>query len=743
MTSHPPSLPCADGQHTVVYTFVCDFRSDCSDKSDEDFCHFLPCNPNVNFECRNRQCVKKLAKCNGAKDCFDGSDEDQCRDAFFGIRHVPWPVVVKLEGPASVRLVPINSNYSTNQPLDCPPAHFQCPGSGYCLPVFTRCNGVYDCQGHQDEADCNRYTTCPGFYRCRASTVCLTAAEMCDGVLHCPEHDDELLCDSVCPSGCTCYGHAFFCGGPFQAGQFAELRYLHANGSGLRPADVSNNTMLVYLNLASCALRELSHLSLPNLHILHLGENHLTEVSDEHLFHLPNLRHLSLAGNPLTSIFRKQRVAPVLSSLLHSLDLSRVTIPVFHMTALRPFPNIEVLNLSDCEVDTMSTDRFETPTSLHVLDVRGCPLTFFPRDLLQGLGQLREVMADTYKLCCPVTLPTGFNLADCRAPSDEVSSCDNLLRSHVYRVFLALFAILALLGNLTAFVARVFLSRVRNGFDVFTITLCSSDFLMGVYLAIIGVADRHYMGSYLWNDVSWRRSAACKVAGFLCMTSNEVSALVVCLITLDRLLVLRFPFSRVRFSKKSGALASGTAWVVGVVLALIPLLPPSAHWGFYSLTGICMPLPITRKEFPGHQYSFSLLVVFNFVLFMLIAVGQLLIYQSVQKNSVKHAGVTNQSSKDQRQARRLITIAMSDFLCWFPVGLLGILSSAGQPISGEVNVAMAIFVLPLNSALNPFLYTVNRLLEKRQMKKKKRLMEQLEDQMKQRATVTCHNHVNT
>ncbi|XP_070206271.1 G-protein coupled receptor GRL101-like [Littorina saxatilis] len=680
-------------------------------------------------------CVKRQAVCNGVKDCHDGSDEDYCiEDDRFGMNHEPWPVVVKLDAFRGVRLVPLNSSYSTNRSLDCPPAHFQCPGSGYCLPVFTRCNGVSDCQGRQDEADCAQYT-CPGYYRCRASSVCLTAAEMCDGVFHCPQYDDELMCDSVCPPGCTCYGHAFFCGGPFQVGQFAELRYLHASGSGLRPSDVSYNTMLVYLNLASCELREFSHLSLRNLHILHLSDNHLTEVSDEHLSHLPNLRHLSLAGNPLISIFRKQGVNLVQSTILHTLDLSRVTIPVFHMSALSPFPNIRVLNLSDCEVDTLSTDRFKTPASLHVLDVRGCPLTYFPRDLLQGLEQLSEVLADNYKLCCPVNLPSDFNLADCRAPSDEVSSCDNLLRSHVYRVFLALFAALALLGNLTAFVVRGIFGKVNNGFDIFTVALCVSDFLMGVYLAIIGVADRLYLGSYLWNDVSWRRSVTCKVAGFLCMTSNEVSALEVCLITLDRLLVLRFPFSRVRFSKKSGALASGLVWVVGVVLALIPLLPPTAHWGFYSLNGICMPLPITRNEFPGHSYSFSLLIVFNFVLFMLIAVGQLLIYLSVQENSLHNSdNDTKRSSKDQRLARRLITVAMSDFLCWFPIGLLGIVSSAGQPISGEVNVTMAIFVLPLNSAINPFLYTVNRLLEKRQMEKEKRLMELITALSKNR----CH-----
>jgi hypothetical protein len=61
----------------------------------------------------------------------------------------------------------------------------------------------------------------------------------------------------------------------------------------------------------------------------------------------------------------------------------------------------------------------------------------------------------------------------------------------------------------------------------------------------------------------------------------------------------------------------------------------------------------------------------------------------------------------------------------------GLLASQGTAISSEVNVAMAIFVLPLNSALNPFLYTLNVVLEKRQARREERLKEALLRQLKQ------------
>ena len=146
----------------------------------------------------------------------------------------------------------------------------------------------------------------------------------------------------------------------------------------------------------------------------------------------------------------------------------------------------------------------------------------------------------------------------------------------------------------------------------------------------------------------------------------------------------------------------------------------TSHWQFYSQTGICIPLPITRNDFEGHGYSFGILIVLNFVLFLLIAVGQVIIYWSVRSNRITITDAT-QKSKDQTIARRLLTVAMSDFLCWFPIGVLGLLASTGTAVPGELNVAMAILVLPLNSALNPFLYTLNMIMERRRRHKEERL----------------------
>nr|KAG5713328.1 hypothetical protein BaRGS_007855 [Batillaria attramentaria] len=341
---------------------------------------------------------------------------------------------------------------------------------------------------------------------------------------------------------------------------------------------------------------------------------------------------------------------------------------------------------------------------------------------------LKTVYTDDYRLCCPDALPDDFHMENCHTQKNEIASCEDLLRSDVYRASLWIFATLALIGNTVSFVFRFCLQTKAaispTSFDLFVTNLSVADFLMGVYLAVIGVADQVYRGSYLRYDEDWRTSPACKVAGFLSLVSSEVSAFNICLITVDRFLVLRFPFSRVRFRKWSAALACGITWLVGILLAAIPLLPITSHWEFYSQNGICIPLPITRHSFHGHDYSFGIMIVLNFVLFLFIVVGQVFIFWSVRANSA--ATTKSRNSRDATIARRLTTIVLSDFLCWFPIGLLGLLAATGTPISSEVNVGMAIFVLPFNSALNPFLYTLNIVWEKRVKASESRIKARLE-----------------
>ena len=109
------------------------------------------------------QCVKLGARCDGITQCTDSSDEDECAKVINSqVIQLPPPAIVTLDGRGGVKVTAVNlSALAGDQAALCPDTHFRCPEGGYCLPVYVRCNGVYDCPGREDEAGCAS-STCPG-----------------------------------------------------------------------------------------------------------------------------------------------------------------------------------------------------------------------------------------------------------------------------------------------------------------------------------------------------------------------------------------------------------------------------------------------------------------------------------------------------------------------------------------------------------------------------------------------------
>nr|KAG5704853.1 hypothetical protein BaRGS_001324 [Batillaria attramentaria] len=420
------------------------------------------------------------------------------------------------------------------------------------------------------------------------------------------------------------------------------------------------------------------------------GFNEIRDLNAMQFKNLVGLMHLNLSGNLITryldSSFRLLSEQAALVSL-------------------------KTLTMVDTDTELLASDTFQLMTELTSLDLRKNPLRYVSKDAFEGLVKLSVLRTDNARVCCDL-FHQNTKIKECDAPSDELSSCDDLLTSDFFRVFLWVFSVLTVTGNAGVLIFRLCLEKEGTSlaYRALVVSLSMSDFLMGVYLAIIGLADAQFRGLYVSREPEWRESNVCKAAGFLALVSSEVSALGLCLITLDRFFVIKFPFSSVlRLTKPSAIVACGATWAVGVTLAAFPLF--QADWRFYEQNGICLPLPITQRPFKGQDYAFGVFIVFNFVLFLVIGAGQAFIFYNIHSSS--RATMKGERKQETVIARRLFLIVCTDFCCWFPIGLMGLLAAHGFPIPGVVNVFAAVFVLPINSALNPFLYTINTLLERR------------------------------
>ncbi|XP_025113531.1 low-density lipoprotein receptor-related protein 2-like [Pomacea canaliculata] len=406
LTPLPPSFKCG-GEDSVPYTLVCDHRPDCKDRSDEDFCVFAQCASPLAVLCSGRKCVDYTMVCNDQVDCDDYADENLCHISSLQVdvfTFKEFETTSTRFDYQNGRLVLTAYNMSDMSKFSCPVAHFMCARlHQVCLPVFLRCNGLYDCPDHEDEAECDRYT-CPGFYRCRQSQVCVDESHVCDGVYHCPQRDDELLCNDTCPHSCVCYGLAFICSDTFRAADYSNLRYLDGSGTLMTLADLWNNTFLVHLSLVRSNLTKLHELVLPNLRTLDLSYNELTKISGRFFAGLNNIVFLKISNNPLTNFYNFTYTSP-----LKIFDMSDVKNSEIDFSIMKFFSKLANLNLSGNQIKYVTGDGFPRMMNLQVLDLRKCPLTHFPKAIFQALDRLESVFADNYKLCCPATLPKGFN----------------------------------------------------------------------------------------------------------------------------------------------------------------------------------------------------------------------------------------------------------------------------------------------------------------------------------------------
>ncbi|XP_070177754.1 G-protein coupled receptor GRL101-like [Littorina saxatilis] len=694
---------------------VCDHRADCLDSSDEELCVFTPCKAEEQIQCGSiGQCIPRQKMCDGPEDCADGSDERNCaRERMDLIPQDPPPALVYTRwqnwfGPTINTFVVM-----PHKGRSCPEGFFQCVEDDYCLEVQFRCNGVRDCPGGEDEARCGEYS-CPGMYRCRGSRVCYRANKLCDGRGDCPQHDDELFCDLQCPANCTCYGLAFTCPRVFPVTHFPLLRYLDAGDSGLTAGHVNHSGLLIHLSLARCGLLHLGNLTLPNLRSLDLSGNHFSAVNLGEVSRLQNLKELVLADNPLASNLLTEKGS---SLTLRYLDLSHVRLS--SLTVRTQLPFLQFLNLSFTGLDELHGTGFQSLSGLRVIDLRGCPLTQFPRHMFQDLQQLRTIYADSYKLCCQGTLPLGFNLKNCHAPEDTVSSCDRLLKYDTHSVLVAVIAAVSIIGNALGFIVFVLQKTAsKSPLTFFLLHLCASDFVSGIYLAVIGVADRLYRGTYLWEDVAWRQSVTCQTAGVLFTLSCQVSGLLVFIATVEHVVFLSL--KRSGFSSRPLALHVATCgvWVLGLVTALAPLL--SSRWSNVPDTAICIPLMSSQQD----NSLVDLLVIPQCTLHALVMAAQVYIFLKTRPHPLVVLGADNTPSQ-LSNARRFIPVAIASCLCRMSLLVLAVSLYQGSIKSNPVRVAASVIVLPLSSALHPVLYALGAVQERRQSARNERLLKYL------------------
>ena len=224
-----------------------------------------------------------------------------------------------------------------------------------------------------------------------------------------------------------------------------------------------------------------------------------------------------------------------------------------------------------------------------------------------------------------------------------------------------------------------------NHIVIFNIAV--ADFIMGIYLIGISIIDVLQRIPFL----------TCAILGSFAVISNEASCFLMVTLTSFRMFHVCRPLSSMTASSWPWIVCIFMAWLVAVFIG----------FSFSLLVSSCLPKFYTPIGFRGWEYTIAIITL-NFTSFVFIALGYILIYiQSNKKRPINAANAAELQKREAKMQRRIAIIIMTDCACWVPICVMRYATLVGWRPSEIIYEVTVAFLLPINSMLNPFLYSIN------------------------------------
>ncbi|KAM6440871.1 relaxin receptor 1 isoform 1-T1 [Liasis olivaceus] len=488
--------------------------------------------------------------------------------------------------------------------------------------------------------------------------------------------------------------------------------------------DLHKLEWLIMENNTMKCISPLTFYGLSSLILLVFMNNSLVQLPDKHLCqHMPKLNWLDFEGNHIRNlgnatfiscssltvlVLRRNKINSLhensFSALqrLAELDLANNRIESLSSIIFKDLKDLSHLNLSYNPIQKIHLDQFDYLRKLSSLSLEGIEIMNIQKRMFSPLRTLSHIYFKRFQYC-------GFapHVRSCKPNTDGISSFDNLLASIIQRVFIWVMSIITCFGNIFVICMRPYIRSENKLHALSIMSLCCADCLMGIYLFVIGAFDLKYRGEYNKHAQLWMGSIHCQLVGSIAILSTEVSVFLLTYLTLEKYICIVYPFRFFKPGKHKTISILVVIWIIGFIVAFIPLSNKNFFQNYYGTNGVCFPLHSEQSESIGAQiYSVIIFLGINLVAFIIIVFSYGSMFYSIHQTAVTSVEVQNHVKQEMTLAKRFFFIVFTDALCWIPIFTLKLLSLLQVEIPGSITSWVVIFILPINSALNPLLYTL-------------------------------------
>ncbi|CAK8693025.1 unnamed protein product [Clavelina lepadiformis] len=723
---------CHNRKRCIPTSYLCDGIDHCGDCSDE----IENCEEPRMFRCSGNEtgkCINWEYSCDQYRDCSDFSDDITSITGF----KCESKVTADYSRYCVIPQWTLESSYSScndNSDICYRNDTFQCArclNNKIVIAPRQICDGVVDCPDLTDECVCFQYqhkqtnqvcervcygfdsnecSQCgPGELLCPEDKVCLSKEKICDGVIDCPLSGlDEKACTDQRTTGTTSIVPDFRCPDisakdktllgflnlPVPLTTFVPLEAIRCNGiveCAFFEDECSDE--------ANCTDKPRVCKEIP------------LERSSPNFFSFGSIS-LEFTSRRCSNDFR-QIIAgwSVCNGILECLEsgLDEKYCPdrikcdagvikwLVGLGERRKLVSVSKDKECDLVADCLDdADEKNCSTDTHFYCENGKPL-FVPRTKVVDGKPDCDDQSDE----CPESyfIQTG------------ISSREELIKLLAFRILIWFMALCALVGNALVAIWTIrsldfksfgssVKSSVGNVNKLLILNLSISDFLMGIALLIIVVETVIFsvlpLAASLSRDMitsMWIENNKFFLTDILSFTDLKKFA--------QRITILKG-------ANSSEHLPNDWYGLVDYLTITFPDEAPKVkgYFGYYGSSGLCIPrFYRTTGDTSDINTLSSVVITFNFVAMVYIAACYTAVFKRTTKQRVGQSNSEAQQRRQRHTQRKITALILTDMCCWLPICIMTFLSMAGVSLEPAAYAASAVILLPINSSINPIIYT--------------------------------------
>ncbi|KAG1674015.1 Relaxin receptor 2 [Nymphon striatum] len=239
----------------------------------------------------------------------------------------------------------------------------------------------------------------------------------------------------------------------------------------------------------------------------------------------------------------------------------------------------------------------------------------------------------------------------CEPRTDGLSSTEHLLVKPILRVCVWVVAAVTCIGNFLVLLGRFLATHDEPGrmSMMFIKNLSFADLLMGIYLCVVASKDIMFRDNYMKYAHEWMSSHWCVCCGILAMTASEVSVLTLSFMSIERHFRIH---TRSKTPQRTGELEVAKRFFL-IILTNCLCWIPIIILKLLALTGVKISEAFKDQHYLNYEISWP-------------------------RDNMKFHEVSN---------------------LWYYMSL--------DDVINDLHAWIVIFILPVNSAMNPIIYTLS------------------------------------